>query len=94
MSETIKDGIGRGYLAEVNPRNKIMGDSVMQTEEADIASLGYSFVVSTKVLTLNSTNPHLFLYFKNICNASINFSILFFIYYINFIISIFFIEVI
>ena len=65
MSETIKDGIGRGYLAEVNNRNKIMGDSVMQTEEADIASLGYSFVVSSKVITLNSTNPHLFLYFKN-----------------------------
>jgi hypothetical protein len=65
VSETIKDGKGRGYLAEVSERNKIMMDSVMQSEEADIAGLGYSFVVSTKVLTLNSTNPHLFLYFKN-----------------------------
>ena len=65
MSETIKDGKGRGYLAEVNEKNKIMGDSVIQTEEAEITELGYSFVASTKVLTLNSTNPHLFLYVKN-----------------------------
>jgi hypothetical protein len=65
MSETIKDGKGRGYLAEVSEKNKMMCDSVVQTEEAEIAELGYSFVASTKVLTLNSTNPHLFLYMKN-----------------------------
>ena len=68
MSETIRDGKGRGFLAEVNDRNKMMNDAVIQTEEADIAELGCSFIVSTKILTLNSTNPHLVLYFKNTNN--------------------------
>ena len=65
MSETIKDGTGKGYLVKISEKNKIMSDSVIQTEESEIAELGYAFVVSTKVLTLNSTNPHLFLYVKN-----------------------------
>ena len=65
MSETIKDGKGRGYLAEVNQKHQLITDSIVQTEESEVAELGYSFVISTKVITLNSTNPHLFLYIKN-----------------------------
>lgn len=65
MSETIRDGRGRGYEVEVNEKHQMITDAVIQTEESEIAELGYAFVVSTKVVNLNSTNPHLFLYIKN-----------------------------
>ena len=66
MAETIKDGTGTGKLLKINDNNKMVCDSVVQTEEAEIAArTGLSFVSSSKVLTLNSTNPHLFLYIKN-----------------------------
>jgi len=65
MADTIRDGKGRGFLAEVGENNKLMTDCVMQTEGASIADLGYSFVVSSGIFALNSTNPHLFIYIKN-----------------------------
>lgn len=65
MSETIKDGTGKGYLTKVNQHHQLFTESVIQTEESHICGHGLSFVASTKVLTLNSTNPHLFLYLKN-----------------------------
>jgi hypothetical protein len=65
MSETIKDGRGRGYSVEVNEKHQMSVDAVVQTEELEIAQLGYAFVASTKVVTLNSTNPHLIFYLKN-----------------------------
>jgi hypothetical protein len=38
---------------------------IIETEESQACSLGYSFVVSSKVITLSNTNPHLYLWFKN-----------------------------
>ena len=54
-------------MSEILNGKKIIGavGDFGETEEAYICRQGYSFVVSSKVLTLNSTNPHLFLYFKN-----------------------------
>jgi hypothetical protein len=66
MSETIKDGKGRGYLAEVNSNHQLMTDTVTQREESYIAdNFGQTYVVSTKAITLNSTNRHVLLYLKN-----------------------------
>lgn len=39
--------------------------SIIETEEAHACELGDSFVVSSKVITLNSTDPHLFLWYRN-----------------------------
>ena len=39
--------------------------NILETEEGFACERGNSFVVSSKVITLNSVNPHLFLYFKN-----------------------------
>jgi len=65
MSETIKDGTGRGFLAKVNELNQVEVSSVGRTEESEVADGGYSFVASTEVLTLNSLNDHLLFYIKN-----------------------------
>lgn len=63
--EKIIDGTGTGKLLKINSDNKAEVNSVIQTEEAACAEKGFSFGVSTKVVTLNSTNPHLILYIKN-----------------------------
>lgn len=66
MSETIKDGKGRGYLAEVNENHHIKTDAVIQREESHIADIfGETYVISTNVVTLNNTNRHVLLYIKN-----------------------------
>lgn len=66
MSETIKDGKGRGYLAEVNSDHQLMADTVTQREESYIAdSFGRTYVITTKAVTLNSTNQHVLLYLKS-----------------------------
>ena len=66
MSETIKDGKGRGYLVEVNEDHQLMTDTVTQREESYIAdTFGQTYVVTTKSVTLNSTNRHVLLYLKN-----------------------------
>lgn len=65
MSESIKDGRGRGFLAEVNETHRLNVDSTIQTKEMEIAETGYAFVMSTLQVTLNSINPHLLMYIKN-----------------------------
>ena len=66
MSETIKDGKGRGYLAEVNENHQMNVDAVIQREEVYISdNFGQTFAITTNVVTLNSTNQHLLLYMKN-----------------------------
>jgi len=40
--------------------------SIIETEESHSCEHGEAFIVSTKMLTLNSINPHLVLYFKNL----------------------------
>ena len=71
MTEQIIDGTGTGKLLKINADNKAEVVAVTQTEEAFYAELGFSFFVSTGVVTLNSTNPHLLMYIKNI-NAVLN----------------------
>lgn len=58
-----KDGIAKVPLIEDSRR--LVTRSIVETEESYACKLGYSFIVSTKVLALNSTNPHLYLWFKN-----------------------------
>lgn len=66
MAEIIKDGTGTGRLLMINDDNRAMCDSIIQTEEAEVAEIHeLAFVSSSLVHTLNSTNPHLFLYMKN-----------------------------
>ena len=66
MSETIRDGRGRGYEVEVNKNHQMLVDAVTQVEEAAIAdAFGLTFTITTNVVTLNSTNQHLLLYMKN-----------------------------
>jgi len=66
MPEQIRDGTGTGKLLKVNDCNRMMCSSIVQSEESEINEReALAFIVSTKVLTLNSTNPHLFLYIKN-----------------------------
>jgi hypothetical protein len=66
MAEQIKDGTGRGFLLEINSRHKAETDSVIQSEESYISEHeGSTYITSTGLLTLNSTNLHQILYFKN-----------------------------
>lgn len=66
MSETIRDGKGRGYLAEVSEEHHLMTDSVIQREESHVAdSFGQTYIVTTNVVTLNSLNRHVLLYLKS-----------------------------
>lgn len=69
--EKIIDGTGKSYLLKINEENRAEVCAVTHTEESACAEKGFSFGVSTKVLTLNSTNPHLLLYIKN-TNADLN----------------------
>jgi hypothetical protein len=67
MPEMIRDGIGRGYLLEINSEHKAQTHAVSQTEEAYVAELyGDAYAMSTGVLNTNSTNPHIVMYFKNL----------------------------
>lgn len=66
MSETIKDGKGRGYLVEVNENHQMFVNSIIQREEVYISdTFGLTYTITTNVVTLNSTNQHLLLYMKN-----------------------------
>jgi hypothetical protein len=66
MSETIKDGKGRGYLAEINEKHQIETEAVTQREESYIADkFGLTYVITTNSVILNSTNRHVLLYIKN-----------------------------
>ena len=66
MSETIKDGKGRGYLAEVSDDHKLETETVTQREESYIAdAFGQTYIIATQAVTLNSTNRHVLLYIKN-----------------------------
>jgi len=66
MSETIKDGKGRGYLAEVNKNHQIKTGAVTQREESYIADkFGLTYIITTNGVFLNSTNQHVLLYIKN-----------------------------
>ena len=64
--EKIIDGTGKSYLLKINEENRAEVCAVTQTEESACAEKGFSFGVSTLVVTLNSTDPHLILYIKNI----------------------------
>ncbi len=65
MPEQIRDGTGTGKLWKINADNKAEVTAVVQTEEAAAAEAGYAFSISTGIVTLNSTNPHLLLYLQN-----------------------------
>ena len=59
MPEQIRDGTGTGRLLEISSEHKAQTDSVTTTEEAHIADLyGRTFVASTGILNISSTNPH------------------------------------
>jgi len=58
-----EDGIAKIPLIEDS--RHLVTRSIVETKESFACTLGNSFVVSSKVLTLTNTNPHLFLYFKN-----------------------------
>lgn len=67
MAILIEDATGQGFGWRINAENRGEIDSVIETEETDIAErTGQAFVISTQVVTLTSTNPHLLLYIKNI----------------------------
>jgi hypothetical protein len=69
--EKIIDGTGTGRLLKINEFNRAEVCAVTHTEESACAELGNSFAISTLVVTLNSTNPHLLLYIKN-TNSNMN----------------------
>jgi hypothetical protein len=63
----ILDGKGKGYRAQVNDQGKLEVNSIAGTRESYICgNFGRSYVISTFVKTLNSTNEHFVLWFKNI----------------------------
>ena len=67
MAEQIKDGIGRGYLLEINEKHRAQANAVIQTDDATVSEEdGLAFTLTTGPLTLNSTNPHKILYLKNL----------------------------
>jgi len=62
----ILDGKGDGYKVQVDKDHRMLTKSIIETEEAFIASKdARSYLVSTLVHTLNSTNEHKVLYLRN-----------------------------
>jgi len=62
----INDGTGIGYKAKVNADFQLETSSIMATEEAFISeNYGRSYLFSTFVQKLSSTNEHHALYFRN-----------------------------
>ena len=66
MPEMIRDGKGRGFLAEVNEQQQLTAVVVAQREESYIADkFGETYIISTNGVILNSINQHVLLYIKN-----------------------------
>lgn len=66
MTIIIEDGAGKGYSWQISALQRGQVDAFIITEETDVAErAGLAFTVSTQVVTLNSTNPHLLMYLKN-----------------------------
>lgn len=66
MSNTIKDGKGRGYLAEVDSENFLRTRAVVLDEAVYFArEYGNSYYVTSSSMTLNSTNSHVVLFLQN-----------------------------
>lgn len=56
MSEQIKDGTGKGYLAKVNSENQLITDSVVTTGLGHASRVhGYAFSVGTPVMAVTAT---------------------------------------
>jgi hypothetical protein len=65
MSEFIKDGKGRGYLASVDDENKLQVRSVTEDEEIHANGLGNAYNLNTGIITLTDANDTTVFYLKN-----------------------------
>lgn len=65
MSETIKDGTGKGYAAKVGEDNRLHTHSLTVTIEQSAAINGDVFGISSGVITLTSANESAIYYIKN-----------------------------
>lgn len=66
MSEQIRDGTGKGYLAQVNDRNRLATDGVMESFLRDISAVSeLSYYLATGFVSLTTTgSDNAILYFK------------------------------
>lgn len=71
MSDTLKDGRGRGYLAEVTQQHKLVTQStVLQNVYSASVEIGQAYVLTTDFLTISDTvNFSAIIYFKNASNT-------------------------
>lgn len=68
MPEIIKDGTGKGYLAEVDSNNRLRGFVISRCDCTDISSRtaeSYEFATGSFITLANDTNEHAIFYIKN-----------------------------
>ena len=65
MPDTIRDGKGLGFLAQVTSRNKLAVDSVSTDIAVDENKRGNSYNINTGVITLTDAADTPVLYVKN-----------------------------
>jgi hypothetical protein len=65
MSNTIKDGTGKGYQAKVGEDNRIRSQSISVTLEQKASVDGNAFGVSSGIVTLTSDSESAIFYIKN-----------------------------
>ena len=61
----ITDGTGTGFEARVDSENRLLTESVTETEQLEAAVKGNAFQVGSGVVTLTSASESAVLYFKN-----------------------------
>lgn len=64
MAQEIKDGTGKGYVAQVDSDNRLHVNSVTRTQAEQAALLGEAYNLSTGVITLTSANQTCISYMK------------------------------
>ena len=79
MSTTLRDGTGKGTLAEVTSSNKLMTLGVTETISAHHAFEGDAYNVNTGTINLTSANKSALLYFKNLEDEDIVITALFYL---------------
>jgi hypothetical protein len=79
MSTTLRDGTGKGTLAEVTSSNKLMTLGVTETISAHHAFEGDAYNVNTGTINLSGANKSALLYFKNLEDEDIVVTALFYL---------------
>lgn len=65
MSNNIKDGTGKGYLAKVDGTNKVQTRSVTEPGNLEACVAGEAYVITSGTITLTSASESAVLYYQN-----------------------------